>query len=87
MSQESACWPALGWSNRGGTPSSAPAHALIIHVIHPAVPVAGGSPHIAVNFDDPTRPWHRFGFRVRGNRFYFTLGDVQSDIWVTELAR
>jgi hypothetical protein len=25
------------------------------------------------------------GFRVRGGRFYFTLGDQQSDIWMTEV--
>jgi hypothetical protein len=26
-----------------------------------------------------------FGFRVRGQQIYFTLGDLQSDIWVTEM--
>ena len=36
-------------------------------------------------FDDPARPWHRYGFRVHGARFYFTLGDLQSDIWVADL--
>jgi hypothetical protein len=40
-----------------------------------------------VRFDDPTRPWHRFGFRVRGEQIYFTLGDLQSDIWVTEVGK
>jgi len=39
-----------------------------------------------VRFDDPTRPWHRYGLRVQGDRRYFTLGDLQSDIWVAELA-
>ena len=47
-----------------------------------AVPVSGTRPYIVVRFDDPTRPWHRFGFRVRGERIYVTLGDQQSDIWV-----
>jgi len=50
-----------------------------------AVPVFGGTPRVVVRFDDPTRPWHRFGFGVRGNRIYFTLGDAQSDIWVAEM--
>jgi serine/threonine-protein kinase len=50
-----------------------------------AVSASGGTPRVAVRFDDPTRPWHRFGFRVRGGRFYFTLGDLQSDIWVADV--
>jgi Tol biopolymer transport system component len=49
------------------------------------VPVAGGRPRPAVRFDDPERPWHKNGFIVRGARFYFTLGDRQSDIWMTEI--
>jgi hypothetical protein len=36
-------------------------------------------------FDDPTRSWPRYGLRVKGSRLYFTLGDLQSDIWVTDL--
>jgi Tol biopolymer transport system component len=52
-----------------------------------AVPVSGAAPRVVVRFDDPTRPWHRYGFRVRGGRFFFTLGDQQSDIWVAELGR
>ena len=34
---------------------------------------------------DPTRPWHRYSLRAKGGRLYFTLGDLQSDIWVTDL--
>lgn len=26
-----------------------------------------------------------YGLRVRGSRLYFTLGDLQSDIWVSDL--
>jgi len=52
-----------------------------------AVPASGGPPRVAVRFDDPTRPWHRFGFRVQAGRFYFTLGDLQSDIWVADVER
>jgi Tol biopolymer transport system component len=49
------------------------------------VPAGGGESRILVRFDDPSRPWHRASFRVRGGRFYFTLGDQQSDIWMTEV--
>jgi Tol biopolymer transport system component len=44
----------------------------------------GGSPRLLVRFDDPTRPWHRFGFRAHGRHLYFTLGDRQSDVWSME---
>ena len=50
-----------------------------------SIPAAGGAPRILVRFDDPSRPWHRFGFRARGGRFYFTLGDLQSNIWVADM--
>lgn len=50
-----------------------------------AAPVQGGGPRIAMRFDDPTRPWHRYGFRVFRDRFYFTVGDRQSHLWVAEI--
>jgi len=50
-----------------------------------SVSVNGGTPRQVVEFDDPARQWHRFGYGMRGGRFYFTLGDRQSDLWVTEL--
>jgi serine/threonine-protein kinase len=46
------------------------------------VPAGGGTPRQLVRFDDPTREWHRFGFRQRRGRLYFTVGDRQSDVWV-----
>ena len=52
-----------------------------------AVPVDGRRPWVAIRFDDPARPWHRFGFRVAAGRVFFTLGDRQSDIWVADLGR
>jgi serine/threonine-protein kinase len=52
-----------------------------------AVPVLGGPARVVLRFDDPTRPWHRFGFRVGGGRIFVTLGDRQSDIWVADLRR
>jgi eukaryotic-like serine/threonine-protein kinase len=50
-----------------------------------AVPAKGGSSVLMVRFDDPNRPWHRYGFSARGGKFYFTIGDRQSDIWVAEV--
>jgi serine/threonine-protein kinase len=49
-----------------------------------SVPVGGGTPRLLVRFDDPTREWHRFGFKARRGRFYFTVGDRQSDVWMAE---
>jgi hypothetical protein len=48
-----------------------------------SVPAAGGTPRLTVRFDDPSRPWHPFGFQVHDSRFYFTVGDRQSDVWTT----
>jgi serine/threonine-protein kinase len=52
-----------------------------------AVPVDGGPGRVVVRFDDPTRPWHRYGFRVRAGRMFFTLGDRESDVWAVDLER
>ncbi len=52
-----------------------------------AAPASGGRPRVVARFDDPSRPWHRYGFQVRGGRFYLTLGDLQSDIWVADVER
>jgi eukaryotic-like serine/threonine-protein kinase len=52
-----------------------------------AVPASGGTSRVVIRFDDPSRPWHRYGFQVFRDRFYFTLGDRQSDIWVSEVGR
>jgi len=51
------------------------------------IPSSGGTPRIVVRFDDPTRPWHQYGFRVHDGRVYFTVGDMQSDIWVADVER
>jgi serine/threonine-protein kinase len=52
-----------------------------------AVPVDGGLGRRVVRFDDATRPWHRFGFRVRAGRIYMTLGDRESDVGVADIER
>jgi serine/threonine-protein kinase len=49
------------------------------------LPARGGVPRLRAKFDDPSRPWHPFGFRVRNSRFYFTVGDRQSDLWTTDM--
>jgi Tol biopolymer transport system component len=52
------------------------------------LPDAGGVPRPVVRFDDPNHRWFRAtGLRVRGDRFYFNLGDQQSDLWMVEIAR
>jgi hypothetical protein len=40
---------------------------------------------LLVRFDDPGPEWHRYGFAAFGGRFYFTLGDRQSDLWTTSV--
>ncbi|HEV8362659.1 MAG TPA: protein kinase [Gemmatimonadaceae bacterium] len=51
------------------------------------VPASGGRPRLLVRFDDPTRPSSRPDFATDGRRFYFTIEDRQSDIWVAEIAK
>ena len=50
-----------------------------------SVAAGGGRPRLLVRFDDPTREWHRFGFKTRRGRFYFTVGDRQSDLWMADV--
>jgi len=50
-----------------------------------SIPVVGGRPRLLVRFGDPTRGSNRFDFATDGKRFYFTIEDRQSDIWVAEV--
>lgn len=52
-----------------------------------SIPAAGGRPRLLVRFDDPTWSSNRFDFASDGRRFYFTIEDRQSDVWVAEVAR
>jgi Tol biopolymer transport system component len=52
-----------------------------------SIPVTGGRPRLLARFDDPARASNRFEFASDGKRFYFTVEDRQSDIWVAEVAR
>jgi Tol biopolymer transport system component len=47
-----------------------------------SVPATGGTPRLLVRFDDSTRPSRRQEFATDGKRFYFTVDNRQSDIWV-----
>jgi Tol biopolymer transport system component len=49
-----------------------------------SIPVTGGRPRLLVRFDDPARASNRFEFASDGKRFYFTIEDRQSDVWVAE---
>jgi serine/threonine-protein kinase len=50
-----------------------------------SVPVSGGAPRLLVRFDDPLRPSFRPEFATDGDRFFFTVGTQESDIWVMDL--
>jgi hypothetical protein len=50
------------------------------------VAAAGGRPRLAVRFDNPALAPRPSGiFEVHSGRFHFTLIDLQSDVWMTEI--
>jgi Tol biopolymer transport system component len=49
-----------------------------------SIPAEGGRPRLLVRFDDPARASNRFEFATDGKRFFFTIEDRQSDIWVAD---
>ncbi len=51
-----------------------------------AIAAAGGGSRPIVQFD-PARPWHRYTFQALKGHFYFTLGEMESDLWVADLVR
>jgi Tol biopolymer transport system component len=46
-----------------------------------SVPPTSGTPRLTVTFDDPSRPWHPYGFGVHGGGLYFTVGYLKSYVW------
>ncbi|HET7459583.1 MAG TPA: protein kinase [Gemmatimonadaceae bacterium] len=52
-----------------------------------SLPATGGRPRLLARFDDPARASNRFDFASDGRRFYFTIEDRQSDVWIAEVAR
>jgi hypothetical protein len=51
-----------------------------------SVPLSGGEPKLLVKFDDPLIQSTREEFAFDGDRFYFTLAEYESDIWVGDLS-
>jgi len=49
------------------------------------VPAAGGASQPVAWYDGPPGGFSRSVLRVRGDRMYVTIGDPQSDVWVTEI--
>ena len=49
------------------------------------MPATGGSPRLLMRFDDPARPSLRREFATDGARFYFTIAQDESDVWVVEI--
>ncbi len=52
-----------------------------------SIPASGGTPRLLVRFADPNRPSYRPEFDVRNGRFYFTVEERQSDIYVMEVKK
>jgi len=50
-----------------------------------SIPASGGPSRLLVTFDDAERQPGRYAFKTDGQRFYFTLGSRESDVWVGEL--
>lgn len=50
-----------------------------------SVPAAGGEATLLVRFDDPERRSIRPEWAVGAGRFFFTLTERESDIWVMDL--
>ncbi len=50
-----------------------------------SVPALGGTPKLLVRFDNPSRKSIRPEFSTDGFRFFFTLTENKSDIWVMDL--
>jgi serine/threonine protein kinase len=48
-------------------------------------PLTGGRPKLLVRFDDYTRQSFRSNFAVGAGRFFFTINDRQSDVWLADV--
>jgi serine/threonine-protein kinase len=76
----------VSWSDDGRTLYYVAVDAADKASIWGVAPKTGSVPRLLVWFDEPGREWHRFGFTVHGGRFWFTMGDRQSDVWAAEVA-
>jgi hypothetical protein len=50
-----------------------------------AVPLSGGRPRLLVRFDASLGSSNRPDFAAGAGRFFFTIEDRQSDIWVAQV--
>jgi Tol biopolymer transport system component len=50
-----------------------------------SLPLAGGPPTTLLRFDDLARPSNRFDFAAGAGRFFFTIEDRRSNIWVADV--
>ena len=50
-----------------------------------ALPLAGGPPTELIQFDDLLRPSSRLDFAVGGGRYFFTLDERRSNIWIADV--
>ena len=50
-----------------------------------AVLAAGGAPRLLVRFDDPVRPSLRREFATDGLKFFFTIAQDESDVWIAQV--
>lgn len=50
-----------------------------------SLPVSGGRPQLLVTFGDLSRPSSRPDFAAGAGRFFFTLEERESDIWVADI--
>jgi serine/threonine-protein kinase len=51
-----------------------------------SIPITGGAPTLLTRLDDPDRPSYRPEWSVGAGRMYFTIADLQSDVWVMQVA-
>jgi Tol biopolymer transport system component len=49
-----------------------------------SMPINGGAPTLLAHFDDPDRPSYRPEWSIGDGRMYFTIADLQSDVWVMQ---
>jgi Tol biopolymer transport system component len=52
-----------------------------------AIPVSGGTPRLLVRFDDPAQSVLTASVPARNGRFYLSVGEVESDIYLMDLVR
>jgi Tol biopolymer transport system component len=50
-----------------------------------SLPLTGGPPTMLLRFDDLARPSNRFDFAAGDGRFFFTIEDRRSNIWVADV--